>query len=110
MKVLALLKVIESYNEKVVYIFFVTKAINTNKIIVIENRLELYGSTQVESPICRARSHICTQFQMIDVNIFKQIDLYCSYFAWQCSLLIIKIIILYLIYMNNALLVNYFCS
>ena len=31
MNVLALLKVIESYNEKVVYIFFVTKAIHTNK-------------------------------------------------------------------------------
>ena len=31
MYVLALLKVIESYNKKVVYIFFVTKAIYTNK-------------------------------------------------------------------------------
>ena len=41
---------------------------------------------------------------------FKQIDLYCFYFAWQCSLFIIKIIILFLIFMNNALLVNYFCS
>ena len=31
MYVLALLKVIESYNEKEVYILFVTKAIHTNK-------------------------------------------------------------------------------
>ena len=25
---------------------------------------DLYGSTQVESPICRVRSHICTQYRL----------------------------------------------
>ena len=45
---------------------------------------------------------------MINVNIFKQIDLHVYVhilflFAWQCSLLIIKIKILFLVYMNNAL-------
>ena len=25
---------------------------------------DLYGSTQVESPICRARSQICTQYRL----------------------------------------------
>ena len=31
---------------------------------------DLYGSTQVESPICRARSQICTQY-MLRVRFFR---------------------------------------
>ena len=65
--------------KKVVYIFFVTKAIHTNKdncdrksaekkclssyfIRLYERQncseSDLFGSTQVESPICRARSKV----------------------------------------------------
>ena len=49
MYVLALLKVIESNNEKSgIYFYFIL----------------FNGSTQVESPICRARSQICTQYRL----------------------------------------------
>ena len=86
MNVLAFLKDRESYDEKsMVHIFFVTKAIHINKdncdlksaekkrlssyfIWLYERQhcleSDLYGSTQEESPICRAQSQICTQYML----------------------------------------------
>jgi hypothetical protein len=81
---LAILKVIESYNEKSDIFFYATKAIHKNKdnwskigwkkclssyfIRLYERQncpeSDLYGSTQVESLICRARSQICTQYRL----------------------------------------------
>ena len=71
--------------KKVVNIFFETKAIHKKKdtcdrksaerkvkrlyfIRLYERQncpeSDLYGSTQVESPICQARSQICTQYML----------------------------------------------
>ena len=67
--------------KKVVYIFFVTKTIHTNKDNC--DRKSAEKNVEVESPICRARSQICTQYMLGVIYVLAcHLALMCQ---WMCD-------------------------